>query len=93
MGTMEFGAWGSVKHYEIDNEYGGVAANAYEEHIRQARLMDELGYGYYWIIEHQASYVGGITSPTVFLTAVARATENIRVGAMIWVLIYLTFCL
>lgn len=86
MGTMEFGAWGSVKHYEIDNDYGGVAANAYEDHIRQARLMDELGYGYYWIIEHQASYVGGITSPTVFLTAIARSTERIRMGAMIWVL-------
>jgi alkanesulfonate monooxygenase SsuD/methylene tetrahydromethanopterin reductase-like flavin-dependent oxidoreductase (luciferase family) len=86
MATLEFGAWGSVKHYDIESNYGGVAADAYEEHIRQARLMDELGYKYYWIIEHQASYVGAITSPTVFLTAVARATERLHVGAMIWVL-------
>jgi len=86
MATLEFGAWGSVKHYDIENNYGGVAADAYEEHIRQARLMDELGYKYYWIIEHQASYVGAITSPTVFLTAVARATEQLHIGAMIWVL-------
>ncbi|MDA1035417.1 MAG: LLM class flavin-dependent oxidoreductase, partial [Chloroflexi bacterium] len=83
---MEFGAWGSVKNLDIEENYGGEAAGAYEEHIRQARLMDELGYQYYWIIEHQASYVGAITSPTVFLTAVARATEQIHVGAMIWVL-------
>jgi alkanesulfonate monooxygenase SsuD/methylene tetrahydromethanopterin reductase-like flavin-dependent oxidoreductase (luciferase family) len=86
MSELEFGAWGSVKHYDIDANYGGVAAGAYDEHIRQARLMDELGYGYYWIIEHQASYVGAITSPSVFLTAIARETEQIRVGAMIWVL-------
>ena len=83
---LEFGAWGSVKNLDIDENYDGIAAGAYEEHIRQARLMDELGYQYYWIIEHQASYVGAITSPTVFLTAVARATEKIHVGAMIWVL-------
>jgi alkanesulfonate monooxygenase SsuD/methylene tetrahydromethanopterin reductase-like flavin-dependent oxidoreductase (luciferase family) len=83
---LEIGAWGSVKHLDIDENYGGEAAGAYEEHIRQARLMDELGYQYYWIIEHQASYVGAITSPTVFLTAIARATERIHVGAMIWVL-------
>jgi alkanesulfonate monooxygenase SsuD/methylene tetrahydromethanopterin reductase-like flavin-dependent oxidoreductase (luciferase family) len=86
MATLEFGAWGSVKNYDIENNYGGVAADAYEEHIRQARLMDELGYKYYWIIEHQSSYVGAITSPTVFLTAVARATEQLHIGAMIWVL-------
>lgn len=86
MSELEFGAWGSVKNYDIEGNYGGVAAGAYDEHIRQARLMDELGYTYYWIIEHQASYVGAITSPTVFLTAVARETEQLRIGAMIWVL-------
>jgi alkanesulfonate monooxygenase SsuD/methylene tetrahydromethanopterin reductase-like flavin-dependent oxidoreductase (luciferase family) len=86
MATLEFGAWGSVKNYDIDEQYGGVAAGAYDEHIRQAKMMDELGYKYYWIIEHQASYVGAITSPTVFLTAIAAATERIRIGAMIWVL-------
>ena len=86
MTELEFGAWGSVKHYDIENNYGGVAAGAYDEHIRQARLMDELGYKYYWIIEHQASYVGAITSPSVFLTAVARETEQLHIGAMIWVL-------
>lgn len=86
MSELEFGAWGSVKHYDIENNYGGIAAGAYDEHIRQARLMDELGYKYYWIIEHQASYVGAITSPTVFLTAIARETEQLHLGAMIWVL-------
>jgi len=86
MTTLEFGAWGSVKHYDIEEQYGGVAAGAYDDHIRQAQLMDDLGYKYYWIIEHQASYVGAITAPSVFLTAVAMATQQIHIGAMIWVL-------
>ena len=79
---LEFGAWGSVKINDIKRL--GSAAAAYAEHLRQARMMDQLGYRYYWIIEHQASYIGAITAPTVFLTAVAAATERIHVGAMIW---------
>ncbi|MFB3093443.1 MAG: LLM class flavin-dependent oxidoreductase, partial [Dehalococcoidia bacterium] len=86
MTTLEFGAWAALRPAVIDERYGGVAADAYDADIRQARLLDELGYKYYWIIEHQASYVGAITSPTVFLTAVARETERIHIGAMIWVL-------
>ena len=62
MPTLEFGAWGSVKINDIKRL--GSAAAAYDEHIRQARMMDELGYRYYWIIEHQASYIGAITAPT-----------------------------
>lgn len=86
MATLAFGAWSALKQLVIEQRYSGIAADAYEEEIRLARLMDELGYQYYWIIEHQASYVGAITSPTVFLTAVARETEQIRIGAMVWVL-------
>ena len=86
MTELEFGAWVTAKHYDIENNHQGIAAGAYDDHIRQARMMDQLGYQYYWIIEHQASYVGAITSPTVFLTAVARETEQIHIGAMIWVL-------
>ena len=80
--AIEFGAWGAVRPYDIGR--AGTASAAYEDHIRQAQLMDRLGYRYYWIIEHQSSYVGAITAPTVFLTAVACATEQIHVGAMIW---------
>lgn len=82
MTELEFGAWGSIKPHDI--EQAGSAADAYDDHIRQAQMMDELGYGYYWIIEHQSSYIGAITAPTVFLTAIARATERIHFGAMIW---------
>ncbi|MCH7654919.1 MAG: LLM class flavin-dependent oxidoreductase [Chloroflexi bacterium] len=86
MTTLEFGAWAALRPVIIEERHGGVAAEAYDADIREARLLDELGYQYYWIIEHQASYVGAITTPSVFLAAVARETERIRIGAMIWVL-------
>ena len=82
MTELGFGAWGSIKPHDI--EQAGSAADAYDDHIRQAQMMDELGYDYYWIIEHQSSYIGAITAPTVFLTAIARATKRIHFGAMIW---------
>jgi alkanesulfonate monooxygenase SsuD/methylene tetrahydromethanopterin reductase-like flavin-dependent oxidoreductase (luciferase family) len=49
-----------------------VAADVYDKHIREAQLAEELGYGSYYIIEHQNSHVGQITAPSVYLCAVAR---------------------
>ena len=43
MTTLEFGAWAALRPAVIDERYGGVAADAYEADIRQARLLDELG--------------------------------------------------
>jgi alkanesulfonate monooxygenase SsuD/methylene tetrahydromethanopterin reductase-like flavin-dependent oxidoreductase (luciferase family) len=79
---LSFGVWDQVRTYEIQQK--GRAAEVYDDHIRQAKLMDQLGYDYYWIIEHQASYIGSISAPGVYLTAVAANTERIRFGAMIW---------
>ena len=49
-----------------------------------AQELDEAGWHSYFVIEHQNSPVGRITAPTVFLTAVARATKRLRIGAMMW---------
>ena len=59
-------------------------ADVYDEHIRLAQRLEELGWHSYFVIEHQNSPVGRITAPTVFLTAVARATSRLRFGAMMW---------
>ena len=59
MTTLEFGAWGSVKHYDIEEQYGGVAAGAYDDHIRQAQLMDDLGYK-----NNLERHIGCITKPS-----------------------------
>jgi alkanesulfonate monooxygenase SsuD/methylene tetrahydromethanopterin reductase-like flavin-dependent oxidoreductase (luciferase family) len=81
MGKLDFALWDSFPVYEMAR---ARPAEIYEEHIREAQLAEELGYQSYYIIEHQNSHVGQITSPTVYLTAVAQRTSTLRVGVMIY---------
>ncbi len=81
MSKLEFGLWDAVGGYEADSR---LMADVYDEHVQLAQELEALGYHYYFCIEHQNSPVGRITAPTVFLTAVARATSKIRIGAMMW---------
>src|SRR5207253_8032605 len=78
MAKLDFAYWDSMG-YAGDN--AGVA-DIYDEHIRTAQRIEELGWGSYFVIEHQNA--GRISAPSVYLTAVARATDRLRVGAMIW---------
>jgi alkanesulfonate monooxygenase SsuD/methylene tetrahydromethanopterin reductase-like flavin-dependent oxidoreductase (luciferase family) len=82
VGKLEFGVWDQMQTYEIFQ--AAKAADVYEKHIQQARIIEDAGFGYYWTLEHQGSYVGAVTSPSVFLTAVAQHTERLRLGTMIW---------
>jgi alkanesulfonate monooxygenase SsuD/methylene tetrahydromethanopterin reductase-like flavin-dependent oxidoreductase (luciferase family) len=61
-----------------------VAADVYDQHIREAQLAEAPGYGYYFTIEHQNSHVAQITAPSVYLCAIARHTTHLRIGTMIW---------
>jgi alkanesulfonate monooxygenase SsuD/methylene tetrahydromethanopterin reductase-like flavin-dependent oxidoreductase (luciferase family) len=79
MAKLDFALWDAVNYPD-----GANIADAYEEHIRLAQRIEELGWHSYFTIEHQNSPVGRITAPTVYLTALARATSTLRMGAMIW---------
>ncbi len=81
MGKLDFALWDSFPVYEMAK---GSPAEVYEAHIKETQLAEELGYQSYYIIEHQNSHVGQITSPSVYLTAVAQRTEKIRLGVMIY---------
>jgi alkanesulfonate monooxygenase SsuD/methylene tetrahydromethanopterin reductase-like flavin-dependent oxidoreductase (luciferase family) len=81
MARLDFALWDAVGGY---SEQSVLMADIYEDHLRLAREIDELGYHSYFVIEHQNSPIGRITAPTVYLTAVARATARLRVGAMMW---------
>ena len=48
--------------------------------IRAIQTAETSGYEYYFLIEHQSTPYPGITSPNVFLAAVAQATKTIRLG-------------
>jgi alkanesulfonate monooxygenase SsuD/methylene tetrahydromethanopterin reductase-like flavin-dependent oxidoreductase (luciferase family) len=81
MTKIDFALWDGVGGYAQQDE---VMADVYDAHIRLARQLDEQGWHSYFVIEHQNSPVGRITAPTVYLTAVARATTRLRIGAMMW---------
>jgi alkanesulfonate monooxygenase SsuD/methylene tetrahydromethanopterin reductase-like flavin-dependent oxidoreductase (luciferase family) len=81
MGKPEFGTYDNFAVYEMAT--APVAADVYERHIREVEMAEDLGYKYYFIIEHQNSHVGQLTAPTVYLSAVAQRTSSIRFGVMI----------
>ena len=80
MARLDFGLWDAVGGY---SEASVPMADVYDEHIRLAADAEGLGYHSYFVIEHQNSPIGRITAPSVYLTAVARATSKLRIGAMI----------
>jgi alkanesulfonate monooxygenase SsuD/methylene tetrahydromethanopterin reductase-like flavin-dependent oxidoreductase (luciferase family) len=82
MAALEFAIWDGFGAYEMATS--PVAADVYDRHIAEAQRAEELGYAYYFTIEHQNSHVGQITAPSVYLCAVARHTSRLRIGTMIW---------
>ncbi len=61
-----------------------LAADVYDEHIRGAQEAEQMGYKYYFSIEHQSSAISYLSAPSVYLTALARGTSSIRFGVMIY---------
>lgn len=61
-----------------------VAADVYDEHIRMVQEAEQMGYKYYFSIEHQTSSLSYLSAPNIYLTALARATSTIRFGVMIY---------
>jgi alkanesulfonate monooxygenase SsuD/methylene tetrahydromethanopterin reductase-like flavin-dependent oxidoreductase (luciferase family) len=82
MGELEFGIFDSFGPYEM-KEFPSVA-EVYEAHLREAQEAEQLGYRYYFFIEHQNSPVCYVTAPTVYLTALATRTSALRFGLMIY---------
>jgi alkanesulfonate monooxygenase SsuD/methylene tetrahydromethanopterin reductase-like flavin-dependent oxidoreductase (luciferase family) len=60
------------------------ATDIYGRHIRRAQLAESLGYKYFFFIEHQNAGFTCVTSPAVYLSALAQATKTIRIGAMVF---------
>ncbi len=76
---LEFGlfdTFGEAAHEDL--------TAAYDQHIGDAAAMERLGYQYYFFIEHQNARFPVITSPAVYLGAVAAATTTLRIGAMVF---------
>jgi len=79
---LEFGAFDMFAEAEMSDPES--TANAFAEHIKDAQLAEQLGYQYYFFIEHQNAPFACITSPSVYLAAVAQATSTLRFGPMVY---------
>ena len=79
---LEFGLFDSFGPFEM-KEFPTVL-EVYEAHMREAQEAEQLGYRYYFFIEHQNSPVCSVTAPNIYLTALACRTSVLRFGLMIY---------
>jgi len=84
MTDLEFGVFDPTPVIDADDPI--VTAQGYEDHLGNAALAEAVSYRYFFFIEHQNAGFPCVSSPTVYLTALARATSRIRFGPMIFVL-------
>ena len=82
MGKLEIGLYDVFDGFQMA-EFP-VAADVYDSHLRGAQEAEQMGYKYYFSIEHQTSSVSYLSAPSVYLTALARGTSSIRFGVMIY---------
>ena len=78
--TLAFGimdGFGDIETY-------ASAADAYDRHIADAVEAERLGYRFYFFIEHQNAPFAYISSPSVYLAALARETSRLRFGPMVY---------
>jgi alkanesulfonate monooxygenase SsuD/methylene tetrahydromethanopterin reductase-like flavin-dependent oxidoreductase (luciferase family) len=80
LANLQFGimdGFGDVETYDC-------AADAYEQHIKDAVTAEGLGYNYYFFIEHQNAPFAYISAPSVYLAALARETSRLHFGPMVY---------
>jgi alkanesulfonate monooxygenase SsuD/methylene tetrahydromethanopterin reductase-like flavin-dependent oxidoreductase (luciferase family) len=61
-------------------------ADFYEQRLDFVELYDRLGFYSYHLAEHHGTPLGMASSPSVFLSAVARRTKRLRFGPMVYLL-------
>src|ERR1041385_6299630 len=76
---LDFAFWDALNFAEA----GHTPTDIFEQHIALAQQVEALGWNSYFVIEHQNTKTG-VSAPSVYLTAVARATSTLRIGAMMW---------
>ena len=78
MGKLEFGLFDSFGPFEM-KEFPSVA-EVYEAHLREAQEAEQLGYRYYFFIEHQNSPVFG--KRNVSMTKMLMSVRVMRMVAI-----------
>lgn len=81
---MRFGLFSVVDHYPT--ELKRSLAEFYAELLEQAETADASGFHSFWVAEHHFHEYGAVPRPSVFLSAVAARTKQIRLGSAVAVL-------
>jgi len=77
---MEFGVF---DHLDAS---GRPLHDYYQDRLRLIELFDRSGFRGYHVAEHHSTPLGMSPSPTVFLSAVASRTKNLRFGPLVFAL-------
>jgi alkanesulfonate monooxygenase SsuD/methylene tetrahydromethanopterin reductase-like flavin-dependent oxidoreductase (luciferase family) len=64
---------------------GADLGQLYQNRLRLTEAYDRAGFYAYHVAEHRGTPLGRSPSPSVFLSAVARRTERLRFGPMVYV--------
>jgi alkanesulfonate monooxygenase SsuD/methylene tetrahydromethanopterin reductase-like flavin-dependent oxidoreductase (luciferase family) len=80
MAQLEFGI---MDGFEAEGP-ASSPAETFDQHIALAKTAERLGYRYYFFIEHQNAFFTCVTSPNVYLAALARETSTLRFGPMVY---------
>lgn len=70
----------------IDRVAGQTVARTYDERFELIRAAEAHGFHGYHVTEHHFTPLSATPSPSVFLAALARETERIRIGALLFLL-------
>ena len=62
---------------------GKEQSNIYEEHMKQWKYTEELGFKAIWLGEHHFTDYSMTPSPNIMLAALAKETKQIKIGNMI----------
>jgi alkanesulfonate monooxygenase SsuD/methylene tetrahydromethanopterin reductase-like flavin-dependent oxidoreductase (luciferase family) len=77
---MEFGIFDHLDRNDLPLQ------EFYEARLKLIEAYDRAGFYAYHVAEHHSTPIGMAPSPTVFLSAVAQRTKNIRFGPLVYAL-------
>jgi alkanesulfonate monooxygenase SsuD/methylene tetrahydromethanopterin reductase-like flavin-dependent oxidoreductase (luciferase family) len=80
MAKMEIGLYDIFTRHAM--KAAPLEADIYDDHIRTAVDAERMGFKYYFTIEHQSTTMSYLSAPSVYLSALARATSDLRFGVM-----------
>lgn len=76
--------WGVFSLSQIPDQ--SLRVEVLDEHLKQFKLAEDLGYDSIWLAEHLFSTYGIVTSTQVLAAAVAQVTKRVRIGTAVVVI-------